>query len=249
VGVRSLRVPVRSGKRLVLLAVVASLCATAAVAIGTLLFGDFGETEGKILLTTAAISFYSLLALPGGILLDQRRLRALAAAAIALAVASFVLAMTLLWSELDSDGGGKLLLTLTAFAVAATQIAASASRTRAGDAAPVRRLFFGASALVLVVASMVAVLIWAEVDSETYVRVLGALVVANVLLVVLQPVLRRVAAPSRRPSHRLLVLLADGEERELEVEARDFAEAVAQAVRQTERDGGRVERIERRSAS
>jgi hypothetical protein len=50
-----------TGKRLVLLAVAGLLTAAAALAIGILLFGDFGSTEGRILATTALLAGYGLL--------------------------------------------------------------------------------------------------------------------------------------------------------------------------------------------
>ena len=52
-----------SARRFFGIALVASMCATAALAVGILLFSDFDETAARILGTTAAISFFSLLAL------------------------------------------------------------------------------------------------------------------------------------------------------------------------------------------
>lgn len=224
------RVALSSGKRLLLLALVASLCATAALAILILLFGDFGETEGRILATTAAISFFSLLSLPAAILLDQQRLLPLAWATLALAATAFVVAMTLVWGELESERRAKLLLTIAAYAIAATQTSGSASRTHPDDSPSVRALFLAAAVLVLVLATMATAAAWAEIDSETYYRLLAALAVANVLLVVLQPVLRRTTAADGQPAHRLRLVLADARERELELEARDFADAAAIAI-------------------
>jgi hypothetical protein len=233
------------GKRLLLLALVVSLCATAAIAIGTLLFGDFGEAEGRILATTALISLYSLLALPGGILLDQRRLLPLAWLTFALALAGFALALVLVWGDPGWEPVGQLTLTLGAYLVACTQTAANASRRGVRDTRAVRTLFALSTVLVLVLATMVAAAVWREIDSETYWRVVAALAVANVLLTVLQPVLRRLAGPAERPSHRLRLTLSGGVVREVDLQARDFADAVARAVREAERDGPAVERIER----
>jgi hypothetical protein len=42
-------------KRVLVLAVIASLAVTAALAIGILLLGDFGDTEARVLATTFAI--------------------------------------------------------------------------------------------------------------------------------------------------------------------------------------------------
>jgi signal transduction histidine kinase len=236
-----------SGRRLLLGALVVSLCATAALAIGILLFGDFGETEGRVLATTAAISFYSLLALPGGILLDQGRIRPLAWATFALAAAAFAVAMMLVWGELESETLAKVLLTLSAYALAATQTSATGSRLRAAGARAVRALFAASTLLVLALATMVAVAAWAEIDRTGYFRLLAALAVANVLLVVLQPIARRLAGGPSQTAFRLRLTHSGGEEQERSLAARDLAEAAARAIREAERDGGEVARIERLS--
>ena len=63
-----------STRRLLLSAVAAVLTLTALLAIGILLFGRFGETEGRILGTTIFLALFGLLSLPAAILLDQKRL-------------------------------------------------------------------------------------------------------------------------------------------------------------------------------
>ena len=88
-----------SGRRLFLWALVASLCVTAAIAIGTLLFAEFDDTAGRILATTALLSLACLLSLPAGVLLDQRRAVPLAWGTIAASGAGFVLAMIVIWGD------------------------------------------------------------------------------------------------------------------------------------------------------
>ena len=86
-----------SGRRILLSAVVAVLTLTALLAIAILLFGSFGETEGRILGTTLLLAVFGLLALPSVILLDQRRLPGLAVPGVVLAAASFGLATAGMW--------------------------------------------------------------------------------------------------------------------------------------------------------
>src|SRR5918999_677892 len=90
-------------RRLLVLAVIASLAVTAALAIGILLLGDFGETEGRVLATTFAISVASLLALPGAQLLDQERAVPLAWATLVLAALAFVVFEYTIWTDEDSS--------------------------------------------------------------------------------------------------------------------------------------------------
>jgi hypothetical protein len=76
------------GKRILSLAVVGSLCATAALAIAILLFSEFHRTQGRILGTTALIAFAGAacassgnpLRAPGSVLIymgDRRQQRAI----------------------------------------------------------------------------------------------------------------------------------------------------------------------------
>src|SRR5689334_8083938 len=89
----------RSGKRVVLLGVAGLLSASALLAIGILLAGRFGETEGRILGTTALLAGYGLIALPATILLDQGRLAGLSLAGLGLAGAGAALALAAVWSN------------------------------------------------------------------------------------------------------------------------------------------------------
>lgn len=103
--------PPITGKRLVLLAVASLLTAAAALAIGILLFGDFGSTEGRILATTALLAGYGLMTLPAAILRDQRRAAGLTGALVALAVAAASLTTVAVWTD-EADVLGKAIGTV-----------------------------------------------------------------------------------------------------------------------------------------
>jgi len=236
-----------TGKRLVLLSVAGLLTAAAALAIGILLFGDFGSTEGRILGTTALLAGYGLLTLPAAILRDQGRAAALTGAVIVLALAAASLTTAAVWSDEPADALGKALGTANGWLVAAVLPAALTLRRREHDARVVRLLFAASSALVVVLASMWTVLLWAEIDSERYGRIFGALLVLNVLLVALQPILAR--ARPRAIVHRLRVAVAAADPIELTVEAPDLAAAASKAIRTVERDGHRVLGLEFTGAS
>lgn len=230
------------GKRLVLLAVAGLLTAAAALAIGILLLGDFGSTEGRILATTALVAAYGLSTLPAAMLRDRRRAPALALAVTALAVAAAVLTTVAVWSDGGSDALGKAIGTGNGWLLAAVQTAALTARAGERDPRVVRLLFGASTALVVVLAGLFTVLLWAELDSERLGRVFGALVVLDVLLVALQPVLAR--ARPRAIVHRLRVAVDPDQSIELAVEAPDLAAAAAKAIRAAEREGRRVLAVE-----
>lgn len=226
-------------RRILLLAVAALLSASALLAVGILLVGDLGETEGRILATAALLAGYGLVALPSTVLLDDGRETRLASAGIALAAAGAALAVTSVWADGDSDPLGKALGTATLVAVAFAQTAALSVRRRPTDPTTVRQLFVASILLAVTAATFATVLLWTEPASGAYVRVLGALVVLDLLSVALQPVLARVRAVGS--SQRVRVLLAEGRSFALDVEAPDRASAAAQAIRAAERvDGGAV---------
>src|SRR3954453_18527760 len=127
VSVRAVR-----ARKLLLLAVVGALCLTAAIAVVVLLIGHFDDTSWRILATTSAISFFGLLAVPAGMLLEQGRAVLLARASGALTAATFVLTLVVVWRHW-SDGVGKTWGVLLTLAAAAAQAAAVEARRRESD--------------------------------------------------------------------------------------------------------------------
>jgi hypothetical protein len=229
----------------VLLAVAALLTVAAALAIGILLFGDFGSTEGRILATTALLAGYGLVCLPAAMLRDRRQAPFLGAGVAALALAAAALSIVAVWDG-DGETMGKSIGSLNAWLVAFVQPAALSLRSRDRDPRAVQRLFVASCALVVVLAIMFTTLLWADIDSESYGRAFGALVVLNVLLVALQPILAR--ARARVVVYRLRVVSPEGAV-DLTLEASDAAAAASEAIRTVERDGLRVLTVEFLDAS
>jgi hypothetical protein len=231
------------GKRLFGLVLVVALCASAFLAVGILLFGEFDETQARILVTTALIGFFSLLALPGGVLLDQGRDLPLAWAAIGLAAVSFIVAMNLTWGDAESENLWKVAGSATAITGAFAQTATAMSRRRAVDPPSVVILFLLSVASVSLLALLILIAIWESVeDNEGFYRFLGAVAVINLLLVLLQPVARRIgrkpaAAPAeetRAGAYRLVFVL----------DAAPPEAAVEEARQALERGGVTVESVD-----
>jgi hypothetical protein len=227
------------------------LLATAALAIGFLLLADFNERTWKVIGTTALLSAFSLLGLPGAALLDQGRAVLLGWANLLLAAVGLTYSLALLWSE--SDRGWKLLVLVVAFTGAGAQASGTTARRRADDPPSVRWLYVAALAGAVVLASLISLAAWQEIEDEGYYRFLGALAVAEVLMTILQPILRRTAArPKPAPasagaatSFSFTCTLDDGREVQREEDAPDFASAVAAAITELERSGDKVLKVER----
>lgn len=234
-----LTVDLSRAKRLFFVALVASLSATGLLAIGILLFAEFDETTERILLTTLLLSLFSLFALPAGVLLDQGRYRWLAWTVIALSGLAFAIAMMLTWGDWDEsdEGAWKLLAVVASAAAASSQTAATTSRRRAGDTKSVRWIYLASIGTAVLVACLVSLAVANEVEKEGFYRVLGALVVADVLLVILQSVVRRMTGVAGSDGANVLVFRLSAEPSE---------EAVAAASEALERRGAKVEQVERR---
>lgn len=214
------------GRRLFLWTLVASLVVTGVLAIGTLLFAEFDSRAGRILATTGLLALASLLSLPAGVLLDRRRLVALAWGTIAAASAGLALALVTIWSEPADEWVSKLTWTVWIAAGAGAQACAVTAWARGEDSRRLRALLVLSLVLTAALAALVAVAIWDEPDSDAYFRALGAIAVAAVLTTLLQPILRRVERPAGR-RHELV----------LELDREPPEEAVAAAIEALERHG------------
>jgi hypothetical protein len=226
---------------MLLLGVAGLLSAAALLAIGILLVGRLGETERRILGTTLLLAGYGLMGLPAAILLDQARLARLAGATLGLALVAASLATASVWTS-AGDELGRWVGTATGFALASTQTTALAARRRERDPRVVRRLFALSAALAPAVAAMFTTLLWARIHQEGYARLLGALVVLDLLVVALQPILAR--ARPVEALYRLRIVADPDQTFVMSVEAADLAAAAAKAIRALERDGRHVLRFE-----
>jgi hypothetical protein len=221
------------GRRLFLLLLVVSLCLTAALAIGTLLFGDFDENGGNLVATTAFLALASLLALPAGVLLDQGRAPLLAWTVVVAAGAAFVVAELALWS-LDDDPAWKIALILGLVALAGAQAAATTWPLSPDDGPAVVWLYWLGIALTVGFAVMISVAVWRESDAEGGVRLMAATAVAALLATLLQPIVRRL----QRPARRTLELV-------LRLDSTPSDTAVAAAVEALERHGVQADVVSR----
>ena len=219
------------GRRLFLRALVVSLSATAALAIGTLLFADFDDTAGRILATTALISAASLLSLPAGVLLDQGRAITLAWAVIGLAGGAFLFSLILVWGDLEDFW--KPTVILAGFAGAASQTAASTSRRRGEDPPGVARLCLASIILSFGLATLVTVAALAEIENADYYRFVGAVAVGAVLAGLLQPIVRRMAGTPSRGAPQIVFTL----------DREPSSAAVERAKQALEAEGARVTEV------
>jgi hypothetical protein len=233
-------------RRILLGTVAAAAIASASVAVAFLLFGAFGETEGRILATTALLAVHGLLALPSAVLLDNRRRRGLAILASIAVALSLALLLAIVWAGMSEDQPvwlGKLGGTAAFWAAAGVQAAALAAWRMDEQPSPVRGLFRTACALGATLAAAITAAMWLELESQLFFRLFATGVVIDLLVVVLQPLL--VAARARRARYVLRVRLVDGSARDVDVEAVSFAVAAKRAIERAHCDESRIRAVER----
>lgn len=225
-------------KRVLLLIVAVLLSVSALLAVGILLVGRFGSVEGRILGSTALLAGFGVVALPAILLLDKKRAPRLALPAVALTALAAVLALVSVWSASRSDTLGRTVGSTTIVAVAFAQVCALTARRERRDPVSVARLFVASCAAAGLAATLAVVFVWANPHGSLAPRILGAVVVVDLLLVALQPILAR-ARPST-DVYRFAVVLTSGERLEVSAAGGDVASAAARAIRSIERERGSV---------
>jgi hypothetical protein len=192
--------------RLAIRVFIALIALNAALAIAVLLAGDFGDTEGKILLSSLATSGAVVLALACEAGRDVRRLGRLPTLGAVAAIVGATLAVISIWSRAGDPWSGRLAGTLITLA-AVIMIVGFVLR------AILPRRFQWTVAVTVLLASLVGAmlvsLIWGEWDNEWFARVFGAVAVALAAFGIVLPVLHRThsreiaatAGPARTVNH------------------------------------------------
>jgi hypothetical protein len=181
-----------SPKRFVLGFVAVALSVCGGLAVLFLLFGDFDGSLWRILTSLVLLGLFSLLAMPGAMLLDQGRGSILAWSAVVLSVIGLLWSFRIVWAGVAGDDGSwRLLLTLTACATALSQVCATTARRHETDPAVVDRLYGLSTLLVYCLAGLVTLAAWDVLGAGALLwRVLATLAVIDLVAVVLQSVLR-----------------------------------------------------------
>ena len=189
----------RQMRRMLLRVFLGSIALNAALAVWALLSSDFGNLEGKILLTSLCVSGASVLALLCGPAFEQRRLGPAPAIGALLSVVGFALLVIGVWTEFASESLAKTAGSMIAVG-AALALACLLSLCRLAPRFEWART--AAYALGLLLAAVFDVGVWREFnDGEWYrwIGVLSVLVAACTLAVPVMHVASRrelAAAPA-----------------------------------------------------
>lgn len=151
-------------KRYALWILVASVAVSALLGCVALLSSHFGETQGKVLLSTLAIAQASLLAMVCGVAMGRPSTAPLAKLGAVLAVATAPVLLAAIWGEIDRNGFWKATGTLEVAAITVAHVSLLlTARPRADRRWVVVVTVFAALAL----AAMIVGLVWGAFDDAS----------------------------------------------------------------------------------
>lgn len=183
-------------RRIVLTGVAGGLSLAAITAIAALLSGGGGDVYGQVIATSLCFSLGTLMAAPGGVLLQRRAgaARALGGSTAALAIVALVLSLVLIWLSGDLDDAlVRAWAVAVLAALASSHAALMVGALRPGDTTVVRRLSQTSIALgsADALAAILAVLEIIDEPSDGTVRLFAVGIVLLLLTTALPPILRR----------------------------------------------------------
>jgi hypothetical protein len=185
-------------KTIALRTLIIAVATSAAFGIYALVASHFGETQGKILLTTLCVSCASVLALACGPALERRLLGGLPLAGVLVSLAGVGCMIVAIWAELHKEGLWKTAFSLT---ILGTGVA-HASLLALAPLAPRHAVYRGTGyACGGLLAGLLIAAMWGEVGDSGFWRLVGVVSILLCSLTILVPILARMARPSEtRPS-------------------------------------------------
>ena len=186
---------ITAARRGAIYGIIISFSAAALVGIVALLGGDFGETQGRVVLTTVLVGAFSITALCHLAVAD-RAMRVVAAVGLLASAAGLVFGLVVIWRDWDAPGFDDWLRAFATAGILAVSVAhANLLLLLAGRR---RRVIRVGLTLTLVAIAVVAVMLILPIvtdgdipgpDGELYFRVAGVVGILDALGTVVVPVL------------------------------------------------------------
>jgi len=181
-------------KQVFLRTLIVALVGSALIGIYAFLFGDFGETEVKILLTTLSISYFSIISLACAAAFEAKRGGILARIGLAVGVLGFVAYLPGIWAEwFENEGYGKSMVILAIFAFSFAQ---SCLLALVPLQKSIRWVVFSTVGIIFALAILISGMIVFEADEEWLFRFVGVLGILDGCGSVLIPVLYKLGGKS-----------------------------------------------------
>lgn len=233
---------VRGLRRAAIVVVIVSLLLAGVLGIVALLSGEFGETQGRILLTTLAVAAFGLTALCH-LAIASHRFRVVGYIGIAASVAALIPALVLIWSWFDlSESTGDWFRALGVLTILAVTLAQANLLLR--SASSTRRIVHVGLTITLAAAAIVAIMLWLPILTEGeipgsdtgYWRFFGVIAIVDVIGTIAVPIIGLVVRGRPDDAARLT----------LDIPAPLLARLEAEASsRGTDREGVAIAALER----
>ncbi|PYT01325.1 MAG: hypothetical protein DMF63_00290 [Acidobacteria bacterium] len=181
-------------RRLFLYLLIASVALSALIGIGVLLFGDFGNIEVRVLMTTLTVTVTCICGLACGAYLETGRGKYLPLAGIAFSIISALMCFLIIWDVLDdSEPFIKSFLTVVILAASCSHLSLL-SLARLDSRFAWTRI--AAAACVSFLAGIFLYILWFEPtgDSDLIYRILGVLGILLASITVVTPILHRLSS-------------------------------------------------------
>ena len=181
---------------------------TALVAIVTVLSGQFGDFQVKVIITTSVISAASICVMSCAAFIEKRGMNPFCFLGIISALAAAALLIFGVWNETDSDQYWKSAITVSIIAIALAQIFLLLLPNLAGKYRWTQVLFVF---FISILAVQIIYALWAEVDNDIYYRGVIVVAILVVMMTLIIPVCSKLQGKQDGPADRLILRkTADG---------------------------------------
>lgn len=195
-------------KQLCLFSLIGFLSISAVIAVASLLSGDFGSTQIKIILTALTISGASICSMACSAFIEKRGLPWLGGMGVLLAVAAATMTIVGMWAKIGQEDYWKATVSLIVLSAAFAHglllcLPRLSSRFRWIQAS---LIFF-----VAVLSVQIIFAICGEIQATGYYRLMGIVAVMVVLLTLIVPICWKLASTTSPESPRLLLDHIEGD--------------------------------------
>lgn len=177
-----------SPRKIALTVFFASVVINATLGIIALFIGEFGDTQGNILITSLSISAASVMSLAMFPARERGFLGPVPTAGIALSILGFGLLVILVWTDFQSDELGKTSASFLTFAVTIAYASLISLAIVQPKFANIVRVAYTLAAVLSV---MIVAALWSEPDDENIMRVMGVIAILITAATITIPVLHR----------------------------------------------------------
>lgn len=180
-------------KKSFLILMIVSLSISAVIGIFIFLFGNFKETEARLLMTTLAVGGYSLTGLCCSALYERQRVTPLTLTGMVISIAGFVFTVLMIWHVIVRNMTSMKVLVILIILAASVAQSCLLFLIKPNKLL-VRGALFGTILFISVIAVMLVILVLKEFPRfwQLYFRLLGVFAILDVLGTIVTPVLNKV---------------------------------------------------------